>query len=172
MTRPPRSERPDMAAYDVPADLDGVLPWSWAEERLLACQNFFLVTVSAAGRPHSLPVWAVWMPDRQRWACSCASTARKIRNIRENPQVVVTTDDSVHVVSIEGTAEVVAGDAADAAVAAWAAKYEPLMEGATLEDAEAFMRSNGIIEVTPERAFGIIEEPDRFSSAATRWIWD
>ena len=161
-----------MQDYGVPDDTDGVLPWSWAEERLLACQNFFLVTVNAAGRPHSLPVWAVWMPDRQRWACSCAPTARKLRNVRENPQVVVTTDDSVNVVSIEGRADVIDGDAADPAINAWATKYEPLMEGTTLEETKAFMRGNGIIEVTPERAFGIIEEPDLFGSAATRWVWD
>ena len=161
-----------MQGYGVPDDPDGVLPWSWAEERLVACQNFFFVTANAAGRPHSLPVWAVWMPERQKWATSCSPTARKMRNVRENPQVVVTTDDSVYVVSIEGRAEVIDGGAADAAIDAWATKYEPLMEGATLDDAKEFMRGNGIIEVTPERAFGIIEEPDRFGPAATRWIWD
>lgn len=171
MTTPPHSERPQMQDYGVPEDLDGVLPWSWAEERLVGCQNFFFVTANAAGRPHSLPVWAVWMPERQKWATSCATTARKLRNVRENPQVVFTTDDSVYVVSVEGRAEIVSGDAAEPAVEAWAAKYEPLMDGASLDDAKAFMRANAIVEVTPERAFGIIEEPDRFGTAATRWVW-
>ena len=27
----PRAERPAMADYGVPDELDGVLPWSWAE---------------------------------------------------------------------------------------------------------------------------------------------
>ena len=160
-----------MQGYGVPEELDGVLPWSWAEERLVGCQNFFFVTANAHGRPHSMPVWAVWMPDRQKWATSCSETARKLRNVRENPQVVFTTDDSVNVVSVEGRAEIVAGDAAAPAIDAWATKYEPLMEGATLDDAKEFMRGNGIIEVTPERAFGVIEEPDLFGSAATRWVW-
>ena len=111
------------------------------------------------------------MPRTHR-ACSCSPTARKLRNVRENPQVVVTTDDSVNVVSIEGRAAIVDGDAADPAVEAWAIKYEPLMEGTSLEETKAFMRGNGVIEVTPERAFGIIEEPDLFGSAATRWAWD
>lgn len=161
-----------MQGYGVPDDLDGVLPWSWAEERLVACQNFFFVTVNEVGRPHSMPVWAVWMPERQRWATSCAATARKLRNVRANPQVVFTTDDSVNVVSVEGRAEIVDGDAAQPAIDAWATKYEPLMEGATLDDAKEFMRGNGIIEVTPERAFGVIEEPELFDTAATRWVWD
>lgn len=172
MTTPPRSERPAMSGYAVPGDTEGVLPWSWAEERLVSCQNFFLVTANAAGRPHSLPVWAVWMPNRQRWGCGCAPTARKLRNIGENPYVVFTTDDSVEVVSIEGTAAIVAGDAAEPVVDAWATKYEPRMDGVSLDEAKQFMRGNTIIEVTPERGFGIIERPDEFATRATRWIWD
>ncbi len=30
----PVVERPQMSDYGVPDDLDGVLPWEWAEERL------------------------------------------------------------------------------------------------------------------------------------------
>lgn len=160
-----------MAGYGVPDDPEGVLPWSWAEERLVGCQNFFLVTVDAVGRPHSLPVWAVWMPLRQRWGCGCAPTARKLRNVRENPQVVFTTDDSVEVVSIEGAAQIVSGPDADPVIDAWVAKYAPRMEGVTSDEARQFMRDNAIIEVTPERGFGLIERPDEFSSRATRWVW-
>jgi len=36
---------------------------------------------------------------------------------------------------------------------------------------EAFVRSNLIIEVTPDRAFGIIERDDEFAERATRWTW-
>jgi hypothetical protein len=28
-----------------------------------------------------------------------------------------------------------------------------------------------IVEVTPERAFGIIESEDDFARRATRWVW-
>jgi hypothetical protein len=34
-----------------------------------------------------------------------------------------------------------------------------------------FLRSNAIVAVTPERAFGIIEREDEFSQRATRWTW-
>lgn len=36
---------------------------------------------------------------------------------------------------------------------------------------EAFVRSHAIIEVTPDRAFGIIEREDEFAQRATRWRW-
>ena len=83
----PRAERPDMSDYGVPADLADVLPWSWAEERLLRNKNFWVITASAKGRPHALPVWGVWMPDSSTFAFSCSPNARKARNIRANPQV-------------------------------------------------------------------------------------
>ena len=94
-----------MTGYGVPEDLDGTLPWSWAEERLAESRNFWLVTVNASGRPHSMPVWGVWMPDRERFGFSCAPTARKVRNIAANSQVAVTNDDATRVVSLEGRAE-------------------------------------------------------------------
>jgi hypothetical protein len=33
------------------------------------------------------------------------------------------------------------------------------------------MRENTIFEVSPERAFGIIEREEEFSQRATRWVW-
>ena len=67
----PRAERPDMQDYGVPRDLADVLPWSWAEERLLANRNYWVITASAAGRPAAMPVWGVWLPDSSTFAFSC-----------------------------------------------------------------------------------------------------
>ena len=53
-----------MSDYGVPADLDGTLPWVWAEQRLTGNRNYRVVTASAAGRPHALPVWGVWLAER------------------------------------------------------------------------------------------------------------
>ncbi len=53
----PRAERPHMPDYGVDTPSWVPLPWSWAAERLLANRNYWVVTVSAAGRPHVLPVW-------------------------------------------------------------------------------------------------------------------
>ena len=106
----PRAERPDMTDYGVPADLADVLPWSWAEERLVRNRNYWVITASAKGRPHALPVWGVWMPDSSTFAFSCSPNARKARNMRANPQVAFAIDDTVECVSVEGLARELATD--------------------------------------------------------------
>ena len=161
----PRIERPDMESYGVPEDLDGALDWSWAEERLEASRNFWLVTVDSEGRPHSMPVWGVWFEDR--FWFSAAPEAFKVRNIASNPHVVVTGEDTVNVVSIEGTAARVEGrrDVAER----WAARYEP--DPQKQAELAEFMAGGAVFEVTPHRAFGLIESPELFSSSATRWVW-
>ena len=164
-----------MAAYGVTDDPDGLLPWAWAEERLLATQNFWFVTCDGDGRPHSMPVWGVWMPDVERWGTSCAPNARKVRNLRANDRVVVTNDDSVECVSIEGRAVELTGEEADHMARAWATKYADLIDAHTEEQIQAaieFVSGNAAYAVIPERAFGMIETPELFSKAATRWVWD
>jgi nitroimidazol reductase NimA-like FMN-containing flavoprotein (pyridoxamine 5'-phosphate oxidase superfamily) len=158
-----------MADYGVPDDLDGVLPWSWADERLTACRNFWIVTASTSARPHALPTWGIWMSEIERFAFSCSTHSRKARNLRTNPQIVVTVDDTVECVSVEGRAREVAGADTEPYVDAFARKYEsdPVKQRELAE----FIHSNAIFQVVPERAFGIIEREDEFSQRATRWVW-
>jgi general stress protein 26 len=162
-----------MAAYGVPADPAGALPWAWAQQRLVDNRNYWVVTASAAARPHAMPVWGVWLPETDRFWFSCAPSARKARNIAENPHCVVTVDDTVECVSVEGRARVADvsrdADAVDRAVAAYVTKYcdDPTAH----PEMEAFVRSHTIIEVVPDRAFGIIEREDEFAQRATRWSW-
>jgi hypothetical protein len=166
----PRVERPDMAGYGVTDDLEGILPWAWAEERLLTCRNFWFVSANGNGRPHSMPIWGIWLPERQRFGLSCAPTARKARNIAANDQVVFTTDNSVECVSVEGRAVPIAGDELTATAEAWADKYD---DGAfPKEEMVKFFADGAAYEVVPDRAFGIIETPEQFATAATRWVWD
>lgn len=161
-----------MADYGVPADLDGVLPWSWAEERLVRNRNYWVVTVDGAGRPHSLPVWGVWLPSPGAFVFSCSPHARKARNIAANPQVCVTVDDTVECISVEGRAEPLApGAERAAAVAAYAAKYaEPGTEPGE-DELAAFMDAHAVFVVRPDRAIGIIERVPDFSERATAWDW-
>ena len=155
-----------MGSYGVPDDLDGALDWSWAEEQLTACRNFWVVTVDPNRRPHSMPVWGVWFEDR--FWFSATTDALKVRNIAHNPNVVITGEDTVNVVSIEGTAARVDGrrDVADR----WAARYEADHDRRE-ELATFFLTGGAVFEVTPIRAFGLIESAERFASSATRWVW-
>lgn len=162
-----------MSDYGVPADPAGALPWSWAQERLVANRNYWVVTASAAGQPHALPVWGVWLPETDRFWFSCSPNARKARNLAENPRCVVTVDDTVECVSVEGRARLADADAdadadaVDAMIAAYLAKYWE--DPAVHEEMAAFVRGHTIFVFTPARAFGIIEREDEFASRATRW---
>jgi PPOX class probable F420-dependent enzyme len=145
------------------------LPWSWAAERLAGNRNFWVVTVSAEGRPHALPVWGVWDDGDARFCFSCAPRSRKGRNLKANPRVVVAIDDTLECVSIEGEAELVTDDAAlDVWIERYLAKYKPMAPNISGE----FMKDNLLFEVTPQRAFGIIEREEEFATRATRWTFE
>jgi Pyridoxamine 5'-phosphate oxidase len=164
----PRADRPQMSDYGVDTPEWEPLPWTWAAERLAAGRNFWFVTASATGRPHSLPVWGVWDDVEHRFGCSCAPSARKARNLRDNPHAVVTIDDTVECVSIEGTAAVLTDERRIVSwIERYLQKYQPLEPNL---DAD-FLRANLIIEFTAQRAFGVIERADEFSTRATRWTF-
>lgn len=169
----PKVERPAMSDYGVPTDPAGALPWSWAEPRLVENKNYWVVTVSASGRPHALPVWGAWLVEPDRFWFSCSPRARKARNIAENPSCVITVDDTVECISVEGRGRVadavIDADAIDEFVASYVSKY--WTDPAVHPEMEAFLRSHAIVEVVPDLAFGIIEREDEFASRATRWRW-
>jgi hypothetical protein len=159
-----------MSDYGVPSDLEGVLPWEWAEERLVASRNYWVSTVGPGDRPHSMPVWGVWVPASERFWFGCSPQARKARNLRSNPAIVVAPTDTVEVVSLEGRAEERSGSDIGEFVEAYVAKYGGEMEMGRSQ-IEEFLSRNASFAVTPDRAFGIIERADDFSKRATRWTW-
>ncbi len=155
-----------MPDYGVDTDQWQALPWSWAAQRLISARNYWIVTVSAAGRPHALPAWGVWDDDEHRFCFSCGPRSRKAANLGANPMVSIAPEDTVEAVSVEGTAAVVTdGARADQWIDRYLAKYRPLSADLSAE----FLRQNLIVEVTPDRAFAVIEREDEFSTRATRW---
>jgi general stress protein 26 len=162
-----------MADYGVPDETDGLLDWSWASERLEASRNYWVVTASADARPHAMPVWGFWIAEQEEFVFSCADNARKARNLRANPRVTVTVDDTVEVVVVEGVAtEARTADMAGV-VARWAAKYgsDDPDQGPSERELVEFLGDAVAFVVRPERAFGIIERPAEFGPRATRWVW-
>ena len=162
----PVAEMPLMPEYGVDTpDWEG-LPWSWAAERLIGTRNYWVVTASAAGQPHSLPVWGVWNDDAQRFMFSCAHGSKKARNLDSNQRMAFTNGDTIECISVQGTAELIVeptrlNDWADLYVAKYGDEVGP-----ELGD---FVRQNAIYEVTPSVAFAVIERADEFSTRATRW---
>ncbi|WP_344533985.1 pyridoxamine 5'-phosphate oxidase family protein [Streptomyces albiaxialis] len=98
-----------------------LLPWTWAAERLAAARTYWIATTRPEGRPHTRPVWGVWLADG--FWFSTGSLARQ--NLPRNPEISVHLDDGVRPVIVEGMAEAVAGERRlRRFVAAYNAKYD------------------------------------------------
>jgi pyridoxine/pyridoxamine 5'-phosphate oxidase len=142
------------------------LPWSWAVDRLAANRNFWVVTVSAEGAPHALPVWGVWDTGENRFAFSCGPRSRKARDLSANPRAAIMTEDTVECLSLEGHATPVHDSwRQDLWIERYLDKYRSMAADLSAE----FIRQNLIVEFVPERAFAIIEREDEFATRATRW---
>lgn len=162
----PIGERPAMADYGVNVPEWKALPWDWAAMRLVACRNYWLISVGTDGQPHSLPVWGVWDDDDRQFMFSCSPNAKKVRNIEANPKVALTNDDSVECVSVQGTAERLTDMKR---IDEWVARYVKKYGAEMGPEAAGFIRSHACFEVTPTVALSIIERADEFALRATRW---
>jgi len=160
----PRAARPLIpAGYGVPADGSGgdLLPWSWAEERLVAARNYWICTTRPDGRPHAMPVWGLWL-DGRLWFSSGAAT-QKARNLAASAAVVVHLESGDETVILEGEAHRASDPAALEAVAqAYDEKY-----GYRIDLAD---ESAPIFVVLPRSAYTWTERD--FPRTATRWLFD
>jgi len=125
-----------------------------------------VVTASAAGQPHAMPVWGVWHDDDLRFVFSCSPNAKKARNVAANPLVTITNDDTVEAVSLQGTATLLTEPQR---IETWVQRYVAKYADEVGDDFADFMRSHAVIEVVPTVAFAMIERADEFSTRATRW---
>lgn len=148
-----------MPGYGISESLDGALPWSWAEERLRDCRNFWVSTVRRDGRPHAMPVWAVWLNGALYF--STARTSVKARNLYANPRCVVSTDRADEAVILEGAAAIEDDHAVlRPAWDAYKAKYDWDLEGESM------------FALCPTVAFAFIETAEQFATASTRWTFE
>jgi general stress protein 26 len=148
-----QSGRPHMPGYGIAASTDGLLPFSWAEERLAGADRYWVGSVSPDGAPHVMPVWAVWF-ESALWF-STGGRSRKARNLLERPACTVHPDGE-DVVVLNGIAQL-ATDVA-AMLEAYKAKY------AETPPAPA---ENPIFRIRPTTVFGLVES--EFSTSPTRW---
>jgi nitroimidazol reductase NimA-like FMN-containing flavoprotein (pyridoxamine 5'-phosphate oxidase superfamily) len=171
----PVVERPSsMADYGVPEDADGLLPWSWAREKLVRSRNYWVVTVGPTGAPHAMPVWGVWDAEDNRFWFSGSPNSRKMRDLADNPNVTVMVDDTVEAVSIQGqrldsTEPGMNETEIDRAVRLYAAKYTETPEAA--HEMIGFVRSHAVVCIQPRRGYAVIEREADFARCATRWRW-
>ncbi len=159
----PKAERPHMPAYGIlPATQGtGLMAWSWAVDRLTRSHDYWLATVWPDGRPHVMPVWGVWAEDAL-WFSS-AKDSRKVRNLGSNPKAVMTTDNPLEPVVVEGVVQLVAEHQKIAQFAEWVDSKYQTNYGVAFFDSAA----NGCFRLSPSWVFALRE--DDFTGSPTRW---
>ncbi len=148
-----------MPGYGIlpPDEGTGLLPWSWAEERLAACRNYYVATTRPDGRPHVMPVWGIWLENM--FLFSTGADSRKARNFAANPSCTLTVEGAAEAVIVEGRVEQTRDpDVVKRFIAAYKEKY----------DWEIDARESPIYAVRPAAAFAF-RELDDFMGSATRW---
>ena len=81
----------------------GNLSWQWATERLSRARNYWIATTRPDGRPHSRPVWGVWLDGF--FYFSTGSLAAQ--NLVTSSGITVHLESGNEVVIIEGVAKTV-----------------------------------------------------------------
>jgi PPOX class probable F420-dependent enzyme len=153
-----------MPGYGIlgPAEGNGLLPWSWFEERLTGSHSYWLATVRPDGRPHIMPVWAVW--DGALLWFSSSLDSRKIRNLQARPHCSLTTENPAEPVVVEGEASIETDlTAIRRYLDAMNAKYQTSYEPEFLDPAV-----NATVRVRPRQAIGLRQED--FTGSPTRWV--
>lgn len=166
ITPGPVASRPHMPGYGLlgPNQGTGLLPWSWAEERLRDSHDYWVATVWPDGHPHLMPVWAVWH-DGSLWFSS-SKASRKAANLAVRPRCTIATDKALEPVVIEGDAGVVSDPPTLQLVLDLEnAKYHTDYSIEMLDPAV-----NVCLRVRPRWAFGLAE--DDFTGSPTRWVFE
>lgn len=159
------ASRPLMPGYGIagPEEGRGLLPWSWAEERLTTSHDYWLASTWPDRRPHVMPVWAVWL-DRAVWFSS-GGRSRKARNLARDPRCSITSDNALEPVVVEGRAELVTAPGhlarfLDVLNAKYATGYSLELLDPTV---------NACYRVRPTWVFSLTE--DDFAGSPTRWTF-
>lgn len=161
----PVASRPYMPGYGTlrAGEGRGLLPWSWARERLARSHDFWLATVGADGAPHLMPVWAVWR-DGALWFSS-SNGSRKARNLEAEPRCTISTEDPREPVVVRGRARRVTDrDALTAVLESENAKY-----GTAYGEEMVDPASNSVFAVRPEWVFAL--DSRDFNGSPTRFVF-
>jgi hypothetical protein len=161
----PKSSRPHIPGYGLPEGSKGLLPWSWAEQRLKKSHNYWITTVRPDGSPHTMVVWGLWQ-DR-RLLFSTGSKTRKARNLATKANCIVCTEHAHEAVILEGVAEIADVAARRKFLSAYERKYE--WDMSAMKDGILSMKEP-VFAVRPRVVFGLWEK--YFQGKSTRWRFE
>lgn len=161
----PIPSRPHMPGYGIlsAAQGSGLLPWSWAAERLAASHDYWLATTTPLGAPHLMPVWAVW--EHGALWFSSSNGSRKARNLARESRCSLSTADPLEPVVVHGRARRITDrEALAAMLAAENAKYGTSYGPEMVDPA-----SNSVFAVRPEWVFAL--DSADFAGSPTRFTF-
>jgi nitroimidazol reductase NimA-like FMN-containing flavoprotein (pyridoxamine 5'-phosphate oxidase superfamily) len=147
-----------------------VSAWTVARERLEKADSYWLATERPDGRPHLMPVLALWH-DGALYFCA-SPTSRKGRNLTRNSHCVIASEAHDSDLVVEGEADQVSDEAKLNRVAElYASKYDwrvKVRDGAFYGDGAptAGPPPYGVYEVTPTVVFAFCKDG---SISPTRW---
>ena len=165
----PKVSRPHMPGYGLPTSEKGLLPWSWAEQRLKKSHNYWITTVkqdgSSQASPHTMVVWGLWQDGRLLF--STGSKSRKARNLAQNTNCIVCTEHAHEAVIVEGVAEIADVAARRKLIPVYEKKYK--WDLSSMKD-DILSMKEPVFAVRPRVVFGLYEK--KFINAATRWRFE
>lgn len=150
------------AGYGFPKSKKGLLPWSWAEQRLKKSHNYWITTVKPDGSPHTMVVWGLWQDGR--FIFSTGSKSRKARNLAENPHCIVATENAAEAIIVEGVSEIADVAARRKLIPAYQRKYD--WDLSSMKDDMLSMKEP-VFAVRPKVVFALWEK--HFQNKSTRW---
>ena len=166
----PKASRPLAPGYGFPENNKGLLPWSWAEQRLKKSHNYWVTTIKPTtvkpdGSPHTMVVWGLWQDGR--FLFSTGSKSRKARNLAQNANCIVCTEHAHEAVIVEGVAEIAGVAARRKLLPAYERKYK--FDMSTMKD-DILSMKEPVFAVRPRLVFGFWEK--HFQSKSTRWKFE
>jgi nitroimidazol reductase NimA-like FMN-containing flavoprotein (pyridoxamine 5'-phosphate oxidase superfamily) len=144
----PTADRPLIPkGYGAPSHTRELLPWSHVERRLAETRVYWLATITPDSRPYVRPVDALYVDGRIFVGGS--PDTRWMQNLRVNPDVSVHLDGVDHVAIVEGVAETVTPDHAQAERLAAASNAKFPEYGMTVASYEG----QPTVAIRPRRAY-------------------
>ena len=161
-SRTPKSSRIDAPDYGFPKGTKGLLPWSWAEQRLKKSHNYWITTVKPDGSPHTMVVWGLWQDGR--FLFSTGAKSRKAQNLAQNPHCIVCTEKAEEAVIVQGIAEIADVDARRKLIPVYERNYG--WDLSSMKDDMLSMKEP-VFAVRPQVVFALWEK--HFQGKSTRW---
>jgi hypothetical protein len=167
MRKAPQPSRIATPGYGFPKGTKGLLPWSWAEQRLKKSHNYWITTVKPDGSarsvsPHTMVVWGLWQDGR--FLFSTGSQSRKARNLAKNQNCIICTEHAHEAIIVEGVAEIADVAARKKFLRTCARKYK--FDLSSMRD-DILSMKEPVFAVRPRVVFALWEK--YFQTRSTRW---